>query len=169
MGQQKFSKSQFYMWRAVIAIAHADGEVQAEERAYITRVISTLDRVYGLTQEQKKAFTDDLVTPQKIEDMVKEIEEPQYRGMLITLGETMVWADGVVTEDEEAVLKKLHANRLGAIDSDRLRNEMKQGTAERRAEFEAENAKLRNDAHSKNPLFRALDRVLVKMGIDLLK
>ena len=45
MGDQTFSKSQFYMWRAVIAIAHADGEVQAEERAYIARVISNLDRV----------------------------------------------------------------------------------------------------------------------------
>jgi uncharacterized tellurite resistance protein B-like protein len=166
---QTFSKSQFYMWRAVIAIAHADGEVQAEERAYIARVISNLDRVYGLTPAQKKAFTDDIETPQKIEDMVKEIDEPQYRGMLITLGETMVWADGVVTEDEEAIMKKLHANHMSTLDADRLRIEMKYGAAQRRAVYEAENAVLHDDALNRSPLFRALDRVLAKMGIDLLK
>jgi uncharacterized membrane protein YebE (DUF533 family) len=168
MGQQTFSKSQFYMWRAVISIAHADGEIQAEERAYIARIISNLDRVYGLTQEQKKAFTDDLVKPQKIEDMVKEIDEPQYRGMLITLGETIVWADGLVTEDEEAVLKKLHASQMSTLDADRLRIEMKYGAAERRAAYKAESEKQRDDAHKRNPFFRGVDYVLAKMGIDLL-
>jgi uncharacterized membrane protein YebE (DUF533 family) len=169
MGNQSFSKSQYYMWRAVIAIAHVDGEVQAEERAYLAKIVANLDRSYALTPEQKKAFEDDLHTPQKIEDMVKEIDDPQYRGMLITLGMTLVWSDGVVTSEEEAVLEKLHANQMSTLDSDKLRTELKNGLEKRRADYLAESAKLREEARGGSKLFRALDLVLMKMGVDLLK
>lgn len=169
MGSQTFSKSQFYMWRAVISIAHADGGVQAEERAYLEKIVANLDRTYTLTPEQKKAFADDLQSPQKIEDMVSQIDEPQYRGMLITLGVTLVWADGVVTADEEAVLEKLHAGQMSTLNSDKLRAELKNGMEKRRADYLAESAKLREDVRGKGKLFRALDHVLLKMGIDLLK
>jgi uncharacterized membrane protein YebE (DUF533 family) len=165
---QVFSKSQFYMWRAVIAIAHADGEVQAEERAYLERILGNLDRVYGLSAEQKKTFAEDMEHPPKIEDMVKQIDEPQYRGMLITLGETIVWADGVVTEDEEAVLRKLRAEFLPENDATRLKLEMKYGASARRAELAAEKAagKLPDDA-DRSPIMRGLGRLLDKLGIDL--
>lgn len=164
-GNQTFSKSQFYMWRAIISLAHADGEVQAEERAYLDKIIANLDRAYTLTPEQKKAFADDLQSPQKIENMVEQIDDPQYRGTLITLGVTLVWADGVVTAEEEAVLEKLHAGQMSTLNSDKLRAELKNGMEKRRADYLAESAKDRGGSK----LFRALDHVLLKMGIDLLK
>lgn len=169
MGQQTFGKSQFYMWRAVIAIAHADGEVQAEERAYLEKIVANLDRTYTLTPEQKAAFADDLKAPQNIEDMVAQIDDPQYRGMLITLGMTLVWEDGVVTAEEEAVLEKLHVGQKSTLNSDKLRAELKNGMEKRRADYLAESAKMRDDARGGSKLFRALDHVLMKMGIDLLK
>lgn len=167
--QQPFSKSQFYMWRAVIAIAHADGDVQNEERAYLTNVIASLDRTYGLEPRQKKTLLDDLDKPQKIEDLVKEIEEPQYRGMLITLGMKLIWADGVVTAEEEAVLDKLHAGQMSTIDAGKLREALREGMKKRRAEDAAQHDKQREEALGNSKLFSAFDKLLSKMGIDILK
>ena len=48
---QNLSASMFYMWRCVIAVAHAhaDGQVTDKERAYLNNVFSNMDRAYALT------------------------------------------------------------------------------------------------------------------------
>ena len=48
--------SQLNMWRAVIAIAHADGTVQQEEKDYLYKTLANIDRSYNLTDAQRMAL-----------------------------------------------------------------------------------------------------------------
>lgn len=162
------SESQYYMWRCVIALAHADGKVQEEERAYLARVIAGLDRRHGLTPEQKQAFRQDLDQPQEIAALLPKVTDPQFRGQLIDFGRTLVWADGELTPDEDAILKKLHVDLVGNLDVDRLRDEVRTELAARGKEYAAERDKARADSRKKSPIAGALDRLLMKMGYDIL-
>src|SRR5574337_389569 len=95
---QPISNSTFYMWRCIIAIAHADGMIQEQERAYIQKIIDNMDRVYGLTPAQKAAFASDLNAskPQNIADLLRNINDPACRAQLVYFGGLLARADGVM-------------------------------------------------------------------------
>jgi len=160
------SDSQFAMWRAVIAIAHADGKVQPEERAYLDKTLKKLDAVYNLSDAQRKLLADDMVTPQKVSALLPAITEPQYRSMLIHFGEILAWADNEISVDEEAILKKLHDGQLGGLDLERLRAEVQKDATAQNKEHADEMKKIRTD--KRTPIFNGLDRLLRMLKIDIL-
>jgi uncharacterized membrane protein YebE (DUF533 family) len=162
------SQSQFYMWRCVIALAHADGHVQEEERAYLQRIIAGLDRRHGLSAEQKKVFETDMAQPQDVAALLPHVTDPQFRGQLIDFGRMLVWADGKLTPDEETVLQKLHGDLVGKLDVDGLRTEVRRELAAREKEYAAEKDKTRAESRKKNPVAGALDRLMMKLGYDIL-
>jgi tellurite resistance protein len=165
---KKISESLFYMWRCVIALAHADGEVQAEERAYIERIIGNLDRVYGLTPEQKKTYADDLATAPKLAELLPHVKEPQDRASLVYFADIIVWADGTLSAEEEKLLKQLRDDQMAKVDMDKTRVMIEADRIKRAVEHDTETQKLRADAAKKSPTFAALDRLLRKVGIDML-
>ena len=167
--KQEMSASQYQMWRGVIAIAHADGKVQDEERAYLKKVFQNLDRVYGLTLAQRNELDDDMLNPKSLADILPKIPEPQYRGMLIHFGEVLVWADNQVSAEEEDVIKKLYAGQMSSIDEGKLRAEVKAQLAATKAEHDHTLEKIHATGARKSPLFRGFDRLLRKLGIDILE
>lgn len=167
--KQEMTDSQYQMWRGVVAIAHADGRVQEEERAYLKKVFQNLDRVYGLTMAQRQELDDDMLNPKKLADILPKITEPQYRGMLIHFGEVLVWADNQVSAEEEDVIKKLYASQMSGIDEQKLRADVKAQLAATRAEHDRELEKIHASGERKSPVFRAFDRILRKLGIDILE
>ena len=84
--------SQLNMWRAVIAIAHADGTVQQEEKDYLYKTLANIDRSYNLKDAQRMALANDLKTPQDISTLIPLITDPQHRAMLVHFGEVLAWA-----------------------------------------------------------------------------
>jgi uncharacterized membrane protein YebE (DUF533 family) len=160
--------SLYYMWRCVICIAHADGIVQPEERAYLEKIFANLDRVYGLTPTQKLTLAADLEIPQNLADLLVKVTEPEYRGMLIHFGTLLANADGIVTEDEERLLSMLHAQQMDHIDAEKLREDIRRDMEEHRAELDAEVSAMRAEAYGRSPMLRVLDRMLEKLGLDLL-
>lgn len=168
-GKKKISESLFYMWRCVVALAHADGEVQPEERAYIEKIIGNLDRVYGLTPEQKKTFEGDLAKAHKLTDLLPHVKEPQDRAALVYFADIVVWADGVLSEDEEKLLKQLHDEQMSKVDMNRTRTLIEADRIKRAVEYDTETKKLRVEAEKRSPTFAALDRLLRKFGIDMLE
>lgn len=162
------SPSLYNMWRCVICIAHADGIIQPEERTYLEQIFANLDRTYGLTPTQKMTLAADLEIPQNLADLLAKVTEPEYRGMLIHFGTILANADGIVTEDEERILNMLHAQQMDSIDADKLREDIRRDMEEHRAELDAEVAELRADARGKSPVLKSLDRMLKKLGIDMI-
>ena len=168
-GKQKISDSLFNMWRCVIALAHADGEVQSQERAYIERIIGNLDRVYGLTPEQKKTYADDLAAAPSLKDLLPLVKEPQDRASLVYFADIIVWADGTLSEEEEKLLKQLNNEQMAKVDMNRTRVLIEADRIKRAVEYERETTKLRTEAGKRSPTFAALDRLLRKFGIDMLE
>lgn len=166
--KKELSESLFYMWRCVIAIAWADGTVQEQERAYLVNVIANLDRVYGLTDDQKKIFDEDLKTAQKLSDLLPHVRQLEDRASVIYFGDVLAWADGDFTVDEEDVLKKLHDDQMSKIDVDKLRAEIGTDLSKRRDQRAQEMKSLHADEQAKHPVFAALDRLLLRFGIDIL-
>lgn len=160
--------SLYAMWRCVICIAHADGIIQPEERVYLEKIFANLDRVYGLTPTQKITLAGDLEIPQNLADLLGKVTEAEYRGMLIHFGTILANADGIVTEDEEHILNMLHAQQMDSVDADKLREDIRRDMEAHRAELDADLAELRADTRGRSPVLKSLDRMLKKLGIDML-
>ena len=162
---QPVSTSTFYMWRCVIAIAHADGLVHELERAYIERIITNMDRIYGLTPEQKSTFAADLEKPQNIPDLLPYINDPAVRSQLIYFGGLLAHADGVLDPRESDILKKLRTDQLASLDMQKIHSQVKEAVAGEMFRSDLSQQTLR----PQKGLSAILDRLLLHVGIDLME
>lgn len=119
--KEAINTSLFYMWRAVVTIAHADGIVHEAEKAYLGKIFANLDRMYILTAEQKSTLQNDLSKPQSLADMLRHINDPAARANVIYFGGLLARADGVLHPSEDAILKKLHADQMASLDMEQIR------------------------------------------------
>jgi len=152
------------MWRCVIALAHADGLVQQQERDYINRIIANMDRVNGLTEEQKKTFAADLETPHSIAELLPYINDPQWRGQLIYFAGMLARADGVLDPREDDIIKKLRADQLASLHLDEIRAHAKAVTADELFKHEM----AMNALRPQGGLMGMLDALLLRLGIDMM-
>ena len=166
VNKREISDSQFNMWRAVIAIAHADGTVQPEEKAFLDKTLAKLDAVYNLSDAQRKTLTDEMQAPQSIATLLPLITEPENRSMLVHFGEILAWADNEISVDEEAILKKLHAGQMDSVEMNRLRADVRRQSEAQTQDHAAQMRKIHDD--KRHPLFRAVDRICGALGFDLL-
>ncbi len=166
MTQENFDKdfvsnSKFYMLRCVIAMAHQDGEVCDEERAYMT----AMARHLPLSDEQHETLMSDLDDAQDVADMFRNINEPQYRGQVCYFARLMAFKDGIIEPSEQELLDKLHSMAMAGINIDALRADVQGAIAMRMAQNEIEIDKLR----PQGGLFGLFDQMLMAMGIDLMR
>ncbi len=166
--KKELSDSLFYMWRCVIAIAHADGTIPAQERDYLDKVIGNLERIYGLTPDQDKVLEADLKEPRKISDLLPHVTAPEDRASLIYFGDLVAHADGTITPNEHNILQKLHDDQMKTIDVQKLKLEIDADIAARRDERAREMADIHKTEQKKHPVFAALDRLMLRFGIDIL-
>ncbi len=153
--------SQFYMWRCVVALAHADGMVQQEERDYLTRVFGRM----GLNDEQKSTLQADMATAQDIAALLNHINEPEWRGQLVYFAGLLARADGVVDPQEDHILKKLHADQLSSLDMDHIRADVKKAVANEMFQHDLKMSELR----PQGGLSAIIDSLLLRLGIDILE
>jgi tellurite resistance protein len=166
LSNQPVSTSTFYMWRVIVAIAHADGMVQDEERAYLTRIFANMDRVYGMTDEQKNTLAADLDNPQMqdIGGLMRFINDPAIRGQVIYFGGLLARADGVLDPREDEILKKLHADQMASLDMDQIRTHARAAVADEMFQHDLKQSALR----PQSGLMAILDSLLLRLGIDLM-
>ena len=158
---QSVSESKFYMVRCLIAMAHADGEVCDEERAYMHALMSRLP----LSQEQEAALENDLEHAQPIEDLLPHVKDPKYRGQLPYFARLMAQKDGEFHPSEQELMGILHAYSTSGLDMDALSQE-----AHRAAEHKLanpEDSAMEDRAHG--GLFGTFDKILLSMGVDLMR
>lgn len=155
------SNSKFYMIRCIIAMAHADGEVCDEERAYIT----ALNRHLNFSEEQQNIIQGDLETAKDVADLFRHINDPRFRGQVIYFARIMAYKDGVLDPSEQELLDKLHFMATDGIDMDAIKAVAKNATQLKINAQDIEIDKIR----PQGGLFGLFDAVMLKAGIDLMK
>lgn len=152
------------MWRAVIALAHADGHFAPEERAYIEKILGNMQRLFIVTDEQKAGFADDFAKPKSFGDMLRNINDPAARSELVYFGGILARVDGHLSPDEDAILKQLRISQMSSIDMDSLRLQVKDTLAQESIRRDIERAEL----GPKKGFSAVLDHFLQRLGIDVL-
>ena len=84
------TESRFYMWRAVVALAHADGVVTPHEISFIHEYAQNI----SFTKGQVSTLADDLQTPQDTYDMFARIMDQSDKKDFFALARALSWCDG---------------------------------------------------------------------------
>ena len=97
-------ESRFHMWRAVIAMMHADHIVKPHEINFILEHTRPLP----MSAEQRSILKEDLSSPpSSIDDLFDLISSPIDREDFFHLARALAWADGHFDEREQALLIRL--------------------------------------------------------------
>ena len=97
------SASKFYMWRAVVAMAHADGVVTAHELDFLQKALKDILVSNGQMEILKK----DIKMPQDIHVMFSQISDAQDRREFFKLARVLSWSDGDFDAQERKIIKSL--------------------------------------------------------------
>jgi uncharacterized membrane protein YebE (DUF533 family) len=159
--KQPVGTSQFYMWRCVVALAHADGMVNAGERDYLNAVFGRM----GLTPEQKAVLQGDMAAAQDIGQLLTHINEPEWRGQLVYFAGLLARADGTLDPQEDHLLKKLRADQMSGLDMEQIRADVKKAVANEMFRHDLKMSELR----PQGGLSAIIDSLLLRLGIDILE
>jgi uncharacterized membrane protein YebE (DUF533 family) len=113
---QNISESRFYMWRGVVAIAHADGVVTPHEVSFINDFVK--DRAFS--KEQLNILGQDLQEPQHAYDMFTKITDRQDKTDFFSLARALSWCDGDYDDQEKVIIDRLEKENLISENKDIL-------------------------------------------------
>lgn len=105
------SDSRFYMWRAIFAMAHADGIVTEEESRFMNKALQS----ESFSEPQRRILEDDIKTPQDVAAMFMKIGEQEDRSRFFYFARILCWSDGDFGEQEQKImltLKKIHVSNV---------------------------------------------------------
>ncbi len=109
--------SRFNMWRAVVAMVHADTVVKPHEIHFV--LTSTKDLPFSA--DQRRTLMDDIVTPVDIQPLFHKITSPRDKVDFFHLARAVSWADGDMDEREEAMLAHMQSLHLKDEDHNLMR------------------------------------------------
>ena len=104
------------MWRAVFALAHADGVVTDEEKEYMNEVLASVP----FSEEQHATLKEDIYAPRDIVEMFSEISEQEDQALFFKFAKEIVHADGEYDTNEQHVLLRLKAAHVRGTNIDDL-------------------------------------------------
>ncbi len=104
--------SRFAMWRAVIAMVHADDIVTPHEVSFVNEQTKDLE----FSAEQLKQMSDDFRTPQDVYKMFAEIQNKQDKRDFFMLARALSWCDGDLAEQEAHIIAVLESQELANED-----------------------------------------------------
>ena len=108
--------SQFYMWRTLFSVAHADDVVTDEEVQFMAYILEDIN----FSEEQTKILKDDIVTPKNVEAMFAGITDQNDRIRFFEFARDLVWVDGDFGPEEQSVMMKLQKTHMKELDIDNL-------------------------------------------------
>jgi|GEM_PF-1435281 len=160
------SKSKFYMLRCLVAMAHADGVFHDDERDYIESMMNKIP----LSEEQIATLHEDMSTPQDIEFLFANINEPRFRGQVIHFARIMAMKDGVIDPSEKDLLERLQGYSLKNLNVDEISSDVQRAVQADMLQHEITMDEGRPTKKGKEyTFFRLLDEGLQNVGIDLLQ
>jgi uncharacterized membrane protein YebE (DUF533 family) len=128
---QPLTESAFYMWRCIIAVAHADGAVQDAELEYLDKMFTQMHRDDALTAEQTEVLGQDLTTPQNVSELLKHVTDHGDRHQLIYYAALMAKANDDLDPGEEDIIRKLSAGEISDAEVDQLLKDIRKALDEK--------------------------------------
>lgn len=110
------SESRFHMWRAVFALAHADGHVSDEERRFMEIYLSRLT----LTPEQKQTLQEDIARAQDVGVMFGKITSEKDSDDFFNFARLLVWCDGDFDEQEKRIMDMMRQRQDTPLGTERM-------------------------------------------------
>lgn len=99
------NESQFFMWRAVVAMAHADGVVTPHELSFINDYLKDMH----LSKTQMTIIGLDLKNNQDVYEMFSGITDRQDQKDFFALARALSWCDGDFDAQEKHIIQTLEA------------------------------------------------------------
>lgn len=110
------SDSEFYMWRALFALVHADDVVTHEEIRFMAETFEDVE----FSDEQRRIMEEDVKTPQDAEEMFEKITEQAHQVVFFDHARKLIIADGNYAQEEQNVMVRLYKKHIEAVDVDAL-------------------------------------------------
>lgn len=162
--RKEFSHNNFYMWRCVITMAHADGIVHEGERDYLHGIFDNLKNRTRITPEQLKTLHEDVEAPQEPFEMLKQINAPSSRADVIYFARLLAFKDGDLHPSEDVLLKKLHLKITEGLDMQAIREQVRKNVA---TELTGHAIK-KDEGRPDTGLSGLIDDFLLHLDIDLM-
>ena len=143
------NESRFNMWRAIVALAHADHKITSEEKDFI------LDKMKGgpMNAAQADIIRQDLTQSRQVGDFMPLITAPEDRSTVVYYARMLVWSDGEYDQQEEKLVELLRRNALDQVDLDKELADAGM-YAKRYAQEYEETRRMEKDRFLGNGLFR---------------
>jgi uncharacterized membrane protein YebE (DUF533 family) len=109
---QVISDSQFNMWRAIVALVHADGQKHEEEEKFLEQSFNRI----SLSEEQKNVLMADLHESQDVALFFSKITAPRDRSQFIYFARLLFWCDGSFDAQEQEIFKRLTDKVMSKVD-----------------------------------------------------
>lgn len=160
------SHSKFCMIRCLVSVAHADGVFCDEEREYVTGMMNRIP----LSSEQRATLEADFRTPQDVADLMRQINDPRFRGQVVYFARLMAHKDGVLHPKEAEIIDHLHLQATEGLDMEAIRAKAQEVA---NAKLAAHDIEIDQNRPVKGghiiPYFQWLDEILLALGIDLMR
>lgn len=153
--------NQFNMWRCITAMAHADGVVTPEEKGHLKNIFERMD----LTDDQREALYDDLENEKDVGEFLPKVNDPKYRSQVVYFARILAAADGNICPSEQDMLDKIHAQTVGQVDIDAIRDDIQANINDEMIKHDIEIAKNRPSGL----IGETIDKILLNLGIDILE
>lgn len=108
------NESEFYMWRAVFAMAHADGVITDCERAFMENALT----INNFSDFQKDILKSDMENKQDINSFFKFITDQEDRSRFFYLARILCWSDGDFDAQEQEIITRLKKTHIEDMDFD---------------------------------------------------
>ena len=108
MSGKGLTESQFYMWRTLFAVVHADNVVATEEVRFMAEALEDVP----FSDEQRAILNEDIKHPQNIEAMFAGISDVRDQAAFFSHARSLVHIDGDFGADEQAIMLKLQKIHL---------------------------------------------------------
>ena len=144
--------SQFCMWRAIFALAHADDIVTDEELRFMSEVLEDIP----FSDEQQAILKQDATEQQSVEVMFQRITDPVDQAEFFKFASKLAHIDGDFGDEEQEVMLRVKQIHLANVDIDELVGKVELGFDEDNVADEAPDFK--STVHSYRQKF--LDKLL---------
>jgi uncharacterized membrane protein YebE (DUF533 family) len=156
----------YHMLRCLIAVAHVDGIMSEEEIAYLMPFLSRIP----FTDEQRERLELDFDQPQQIWPLLAQINNPVVRAQVLYFARIIAHKDGVLSPSEDELITRLQIQITEGVDLASLKKDAHAATqqAMNMHDIRIDANRLEKGNHI-IPYFYLLDRLLLALGIDLLR
>ena len=114
------SESEFYMWRTLFAVVHADNVVTNEEVRFMAEALEDI----AFSKEQRAVLSDDIKHPKDIAQMFALISDSRDQARFFKYARDLVHADGDYGAEEQDIMLKVLTSHIRDVDIDALIGQM---------------------------------------------